>query len=580
VLLAVCAGAGCRSPLAHRRAAESAADRNLARIDPALPTEAGSTALETPAETLRRRLLLGQDLPHAHPASLGTADLPAQPWWEPARHGVPSPPATPEAVPDPYPLSLDTAMRLAAGNSRAYRRARETLFRSALQLDLEQHDFRTTFAGLLSGEAERDASAGEAVASTGSTAEGTVGRCFRNGTEWSAGLAVDLVRLLTQDSASAFGVRADASITIPLLRGAGRLVTTEPLRRAEQDLYVAVCTFKRFKQTFAVEVAAAYLGVLSDARRVQHSAENYRRLVEAARRARRLADAGRLPEFQHDQAVQDQLRARTRWIAARQSQAARLDRFKVQLGLPTDSRITLDEGDLAALLNAPGLDGTPATGLETSEEEAVLTALERRVDLLAAEARVEDATRAVYTAADALRGEVTLFGSAATGEQRRGAAAATQEDARLRLDRAMLDSLLTIDLPFDRVAERTAYRASLLDLDEAVRTAQEREDTVKLEARGAVRELKSAFETVRIQADALQLARKRVQSTDLFLQAGRAAIRDVLEAQEALLGAENALTDSLVAYRTAQLALRRDLGTLTVGSDGMWIEPSPPKENP
>ena len=43
---------------------------------------------------------------------------------------------------------------------------------------------------------------------------------------------------------------------------------------------------------------------------LEESEENYRRLIASARRARRLADAGRLPEFQLDQALQDELRAR------------------------------------------------------------------------------------------------------------------------------------------------------------------------------------------------------------------------------------------------------------------------------
>mgnify|MGYP000054804462 CR=1 FL=1 len=67
------------------------------------------------------------------------------------------------------------------------------------------------------------------------------------------------------------------------------------------------------------------------------------------RRARRLADAGRLPEFQFDQAVQNELRARTRWIDARQRHASALDTFKLQLGLPPDAVFDLQPGELARL---------------------------------------------------------------------------------------------------------------------------------------------------------------------------------------------------------------------------------------
>ena len=69
-----------------------------------------------------------------------------------------------------------------------------------------------------------------------------------------------------------------------------------------------------------------------------------------------------------------------------------------------------------------------------------------------------------------------------------------------------------------------------------------------------------------------------MRSTNLFLQAGRAAIRDLLEAQEALVSAQNALTSAIVNYRIAELNLQRDLGTLEVGGDGLWTEFTP-KEN-
>ncbi|MGB2823773.1 MAG: TolC family protein, partial [Phycisphaerae bacterium] len=67
----------------------------------------------------------------------------------------------------------------------------------------------------------------------------------------------------------------------------------------------------------------------------------------------------------------------------------------------------------------------------------------------------------------------------------------------------------------------------------------------------------------------------RVTSTDLFLEAGRAAIRDVLEAQEALVQAQNSLTAALVAYRIAELELQRDMGVLEVNEKGLWREYRP-----
>ena len=58
----------------------------------------------------------------------------------------------------------------------------------------------------------------------------------------------------------------------------------------------------------------------------------------------------------------------------------------------------------------------------------------------------------------------------------------------------------------------------------------------------------------------------------LNLEAGRAAIRDLLEAQESLLNTQNGLTGAMIDYRLAELRLQRDLGTLQVDANGLWQE--------
>lgn len=56
-------------------------------------------------------------------------------------------------------------------------------------------------------------------------------------------------------------------------------------------------------------------------------------------------------------------------------------------------------------------------------------------------------------------------------------------------------------------------------------------------------------ESLKIQASARFVAEKRIRSTTRFYEAGRARIRDLLEAQEALLTAKNG--QAAVGYRVA-----------------------------
>jgi outer membrane protein TolC len=131
---------------------------------------------------------------------------------------------------------------------------------------------------------------------------------------------------------------------------------------------------------------------------------------------------------------------------------------------------------------------------------------------------------------------------------------------------------VAFDAPWNRVNERRVYRSSFIDLERAVRAAQELEDQIKTQVRSAQRSLVRARESISIQTRSVELAQRRVDSTALFLQAGRTQIRDVLEAQEALISARNALTASIVGYRVAELEWRRDLATLDVDEQGLWKE--------
>ena len=55
-------------------------------------------------------------------------------------------------------------------------------------------------------------------------------------------------------------------------------------------------------------------------------------------------------------------------------------------------------------------------------------------------------------------------------------------------------------------------------------------------------------------------------------------MRDVLDAQDALVRAQNSLTAALVSYRIGELRLQRDLGLLDVDERGLWREYIPENE--
>jgi hypothetical protein len=254
-------------------------------------TEAFS--IERPSDILRRRLLIQQNLPHAGEASLGTDKLtPIEHWPE---KGYPKATLSPDQITSlepgkPLKLTLMEALQIGARNSFEYQTRKEDIFRAALDLDLERNEFRSTFGGLVDSLISTDLQGEDTV--TGIETNGSVdwSRKLKSGVEFSAALAIDLVKLLTQDRSSSLGLVVDATIAIPLLRGSGKHIVTEPLTQAERNVVYAIWELERFKKTFAVSAAGDYLDVLRRFNEVENAAENYRNLIASTRRSRQNRD--------------------------------------------------------------------------------------------------------------------------------------------------------------------------------------------------------------------------------------------------------------------------------------------------
>jgi len=599
---------GCRSAGEYRKQVDETAGRIIQLKQQEALGRTEPFTIEKPSETLRRRLLEAQGLPYSASASLGTKKLKPIEHWPKDDYLEADGAVADASVPltsGPLQLTLVEALQVAAANSREYQDQKENVFSAALRLDGERDIFRNTFTGALDGSFNTNESGD--VTSKGMDGSGVlgIGRTLKNGIGLTAQIGMDVAKLLTSGNPSARATFADASITIPLLQGAGKHIVAERLTQAERDAVYAIWAFERYKRSFAVRVANDYLSVLQLHDSIVNAEQNYRDLIDSTRRARLTAEAGRLPPEDVDEAMQDELSARERWIRAQEALKRGKDQFKVLLGLPADAEIELPTGDIDRLrseyedllpeaeLPEPdvaeaGVDEPivlqPATRenagpYEIDESLAIQLAFENRLDLKTAEGRVYDAQRAVVVAADALKPRVTLFGNAGFGEHRSMGSATRPNEDWIDVDKGVYSFPLSIDLPLERTDETIAYRESLLSLEREVRNFQETEDQIKLEVRNDLRNLLEFRLGLEIQAQALALAERRVVMTDMLLNAGRTEMRIVLDAKRARLSAQNSLTSAIIDYRMAELELQRDLGLLQVDDKGLWTEFSPPEVN-
>ncbi len=591
---------GC-SPAKYREDMDKTADKILMEKQYEATGKKTSFSIERPSDILRKRLLKGQKLPVSSSASLGAEYLePIAHWPEKdyPKKIISNQTNDINDANDLVMISLMQALQIGAYNSGDYQTKKESVFQAALQLELERNEFRNLFFAQLQNLTSVDTTGRRTV--SGNVLSGDIGvnRRFMNGAELASSFGIDLANLLTNGGASSTGLVGDMSIAIPLLRGSGRHIVTEPLIQSERNVIYAFWDFEQYKKDFAVDVASNYLSVLQQLDRIRNTESDYRSRIESAKRSRRLADAGRIKEIEVDQAVQNELAARQRWIAAVQSYNRQLDAFKRFLGLPPDAKIVLDPNELKKLVQAserminladkiesyqadandPNVlidliepDYKKAGTYEIPEPNAITLAFYNRLDLRTQQGRVYDAQRAVVVAADALRAELTFLGKAQIGSGR-SVGTATAPNATFVGNEGIFSSLVTLDLPLERTKEAVNYRNSFIELQQAVRDVANLEDSIKLDIRNSLRDLLEARENLYIQAKAVAIAQKRVKSVTLFLNAGRAAIRDLLEAQDALLASQNSLTAAVVQYRIAELNIQRNMGVLEIDENGLWKE--------
>jgi outer membrane protein TolC len=451
-------------------------------------------------------------------------------------------------------ISLAKAVAIATANNRDYQAQKESLYSSALVLTLSRHQFVTQWFGTIDGAYSNNA--GEESLSSGFGVG--FNRMLADGASISTSIAFDWMRFLTSSPSETLGSVLSASITQPLLRGAGRKVVQENLTQAERNVLYNIRSFNRYRQQFVVTIISDYYNVLQLRDSVVNAKNSYRRKVELTDRLRMEAEIGKTPQFQVDQAEQSELSEKDRYLRIEQSYQQALDQFKIELALPTSAAVELDPNELQALVKK---------GVQQPDytlQNAVETAMLQRLDLANSFDSVDDAYRKVEVAVNNLKADLNVTASTKVSSEE------PREFDNLQFNLGNYNLGLSADLPFDRKSERNTYRQTLINFQKKQRDYEQAKSDVELNVRQAYRTLQEEAESYITQKKSLDLAQQRVDMSPLLWATGRATTRDILEAQDALLSAQNQVTAALVSHTVAKLNFFRDIGVLQVKPDGMW----------
>jgi len=458
----------------------------------------------------------------------------------------PSPDDVPadRSIPVSGVVTLQEAVAVATAHNREYQLQKERLYTTALDQRLVRHGYEWQLFGggsaMYSNDGKDETVAVEANAG--------VNRLLANGALVSTQVGARWVDTLLGFRNGGLSSVLGAAVTVPLLRGSDPKVVLEPLTQAERNTLYQIRTFNRFRKTFVVSVITQYYEVLELHQVVRNTEDYANSLTRLRDQVERLVGAGRLPAEELDRVRQEILRARDTYILAQKEYERFLDQYKITLGVPPTSEFSLDEAFLGAL----AARGLPYPDIDLNE--AVQTALERRLDLINSADAVLDAQRAVHAAADALGPDLALVGAA---------------DVDTRGDKK-ISAGPVVNLPLDRVAEQDTYRKALILLNRRQREYDGAADTIRLEIREAHRKLIEAAERHKVLSEGLVLAQERIRKTSVLLEYGRVSSRRVLDAEQHLHNARNEAADALTDYAIATLNFYRDTEVLQVRPDGMW----------
>jgi outer membrane protein TolC len=455
-------------------------------------------------------------------------------------------------------LSLDAALDLAVKHSRDYQRQKEQLYIQALRLSIERHQFAPIFSGNISTQYDVDSVDGSTQTS-GSIGNGFgVNKLMVGGGRLAVNLTSDFFKILSGGHDESAASVLVGTFTQPLLNGRGRKVAMESLTQAERNLLYNLRDFTRFRKEFAVQTTASYYNVLRNKDSARNNYLGYTSFQQSLKRERAFLEEGLKTPGQVARLEQSNLSAESRWTRSINTYQESLDRFKIQLGIPTDIPIVLDDSELMKLSESEPL--LPGLMLK----EAVDVALVTRLDLYTEMDQIIDAERKILVAANGLQPNVDLFISSRTDSKDGNRAAA------LDFQDHNYTARLDIELPFDRKADRNNYRTSLINLEVARRSADASIDNVKLDVRNAWRSLEQANRDYKINQLSVDINQKRVEEEELKAELGQGSILDGVDAQNDLTSAQTALTASLVGQRIALLEFWRDVGVLYVDESGQW----------
>ncbi len=482
-------------------------------------------------------------------------------------------PATDSAPADTQPtryrdkvLTLTDALAYAQQHRRQYLTAKEDLYLAALALTLERHLWTPQFAAKLRAVYGNFGEITDFDQATRFVADLSVSQRLPLGGSFTAQAVSTLIRDVKRSITASEGSTITLGLDIPFLRNAGH-VAQEDLIQLERSLVYAVRRFERFRRQQLVDIAQRYFSLLASKQAVLDAITSVKAARELYQRAQDFQVRGLGNVLDTGRAETRLLSEQNRLAQQREAFRAATDRFKIEIGMPVDEPIGLDDLETIQSIEQQIIDGKypllllpPAAN---DEERAVAVAKDYRLDLLNSRDQIDDAKRGVAIARNALLPDLNWSSTLTFDTDPDHAKLGAFEFAR-----ATWRSEVMLEMT-DRFRERNRYRSSLIDVRRARRDYKDRFERIIAEVRSAVHQIQLQEETLLIQRRNLEVAMDRRDNARFLFDKGKVGNRDLVEAEDQFVDAQNRLNLAKTDRWTALLEFRLATGTLWIDDQGV-----------
>lgn len=282
-----------------------------------------------------------------------------------------------------YRIRMDQAVELALFNSREFQDRREDLYLSALPVTSERYSFA---AQAFAAETVVRDNSGRQRADAGNrwslATEAGLSRLFPTGATLLFRFANQVVLDLTSSRPDIAVSNLSLTFLQPLLQGGGFAVTLESLTQSERTLLYAIRSYARFRKVFFVAISgtgdytnnpyglqglavnlgraignnltapvAGFQPVILRAANLENERKNLAALDQILKLYRNLKEGGVVSDLQVVRVELQYLQSQTRLLDSNRQYLDQLDNFKLQLGVPTNLPVELDDSPLKPMKN-------------------------------------------------------------------------------------------------------------------------------------------------------------------------------------------------------------------------------------